>query len=125
MAVWSRLHCDVGLVVRRDGGAARAGLGADPEALGGGLHRDQGGARVDDDGKPLAPARRYRVVTTDFLFHGGDGYTFYRLDHAPQMTGTSWRKPVVEWTRGAKSDRQHPLEGVLPARGPSVRKGRE
>jgi len=111
--IWSIMPFDNDLVVCQIDGAALASMLVDPDAIVAGLHRDEHGALLDDDEQPLDPKRRYRVVTTDFLFHGGDGYTFYRLDRAPRLTGTSWRKPVVSWTRAAESSRQRPLERVL------------
>jgi 5'-nucleotidase/UDP-sugar diphosphatase len=61
----------------------------------------------------IDPAKRYRVVTTDFLFHGGDGMAFHQLDAAPFLTGVNWRVPVIEWTKSAASTKKKPIEAFL------------
>jgi hypothetical protein len=68
---------------------------------------------VDSNGKPIDKARRYRLVTTDFLFYGGDGFRIREYDPNPNMTGIGWREPVIEWTRAAGSTAARPLESLV------------
>jgi 5'-nucleotidase/UDP-sugar diphosphatase len=98
----------------------------EPEAIVAGFSKS-GDSWVDAEGKPIEPERTYRVVTSDFLFFGGDGFTMHRHDHTPKMTGVNWRTPVIEWTKRRKTSQQQPLESVLrqPATpGTSGTKGR-
>ncbi len=103
------------LVVCQATGAQLAEMLKDQEAVIAGFVRRGDGTIVDPQGNPLDPERRYRVVTTDFLFDGGDGYTFHRFDPKPERTGVSWRTPVVEWTKKAGSSAARPLESLLHA----------
>jgi 2',3'-cyclic-nucleotide 2'-phosphodiesterase/3'-nucleotidase len=63
-------------------------------------YRDGEGGRevasvVDDGGAPLDEEAVYRVAILDFMYTGGDGYTFAAVDGSPVDTGLSWRDPVV------------------------------
>jgi 2',3'-cyclic-nucleotide 2'-phosphodiesterase (5'-nucleotidase family) len=73
----------------------------------------EGGARID-------PARRYRAVTTDFLFYGGDGYDLEAHASATTPTGIGWRDPVIEWTRARASSDERALEDILAAPSPEA-----
>jgi len=105
------------LVLCKATGAQLAEMLKDPEAVMAGFERLADGSIVDHRGKPLDPEQRYRVVTTDFLFDGGDGYAFHRFDPQPKRTGVSWRTPVVEWTKEAGSSAKKPLESLLHEQG--------
>ncbi len=104
------------LVVCQATGAQLIDSLKDTGAVMAGFQRRADGTIVDQSGKPLDLARRYRIVTTDFLFDGGDGYAFHRYDEAPTRTGVSWRTPVEEWTKQAGSTPARPLESLLHAR---------
>jgi len=103
------------LVVCQATGAQITEMLKDREAIIAGLVRRGDGTIVDSQGKPLDAEQRYRVVTTDFLFDGGDGYTFHQVDPQPKRTGVSWRTPVIEWTKKAGSSAAKPLESLLHA----------
>jgi hypothetical protein len=66
--------------------------------------------------------RAVKVVTTDFLYYGGDGFALQRFDASPEKTLVDWRKPVSDWTRRAHTSVETPLEerlrAVAPARAP-------
>jgi len=53
-------------------------------------------ALMDLEGKPLDEKRAYKVVTTDFLYEGGDGRPFKRQDPTPVMLGINWRAPLMQ-----------------------------
>jgi 2',3'-cyclic-nucleotide 2'-phosphodiesterase (5'-nucleotidase family) len=59
--------------------------------------------------------RLYRVVTTDFLYDGGDDCPFRTADPNARRTGLHWRAPVVSWTRSLGSSPAKPLESLLRA----------
>ena len=63
-------------------------------------------------GQPLEENRRYTVITTDFLYAGGDGMPFRRMDPEPTRLGVSWREPLVEYFR------RRPDRGVVPPSDP-------
>lgn len=58
---------------------------------------------VDRVGKKIRDDEKYTVIILDFMYTGGDGYTFEKLDTAPIDTGISWREPVVRALRLAQS----------------------
>jgi len=58
---------------------------------------------VDRLGKPLEDGRTYSVAINDFMYLGGDGFEFRKLDGAPEDTGLSWRQPVIRALRLAES----------------------
>lgn len=74
-----------------------------PESLAGGVryrYRTVDGRREVlsvqlRDGTPLDEEKLYRVVVTDFMYRGGDGYELSRLDDNPEETGMDWRAPVI------------------------------
>lgn len=72
----------------------------------------------DASGQPLDDAKNYRVAVLDFMYTGGDGYTFSALDDSPVDTGLSWRDPVIRKLRAAAL-RNQPLD---PHRGPRAKR---
>lgn len=100
------------LVVCRTPGHALRQMLRSPRAVMAGATR-RGDDVVLDDGTPLESERIYKVVTTDFLFYGGDGFPFNAHDQSPIDTGVSWREPVIEWTRSAETSPARPLETLL------------
>jgi hypothetical protein len=54
------------------------------------------------------------VATVEYLYFGGDGFEFEKLDPDPKETGMAWQTPVIEWTRKAGSTEAKPLEKLLP-----------
>ncbi|MFZ9887164.1 MAG: 5'-nucleotidase C-terminal domain-containing protein, partial [Myxococcota bacterium] len=74
-----------------------------PESLAGGVnyrYRTVSGRREVvalqlRDGSPIDERAVYRVVVTDFMYRGGDGYELSHLDGTPEETGIDWRAPVI------------------------------
>ncbi len=52
---------------------------------------------------PIDPQKRYRAATLDFLFFGGDNFTFAKVASDVRETPIDWRTPVIEWTRKQRS----------------------
>ncbi len=71
-----------------------------------GLHlRIQGGHAQNvtlDDGSPLDPEAQYRIVTSDFLAAGGDGYAMFREISNPVDTGHRFSDLLIEAFRGTQ-----------------------
>jgi len=88
------------------------GLVSRAKSLVRGVRCDAAGCTREDG---TALAEQVTVVTTDFLYHGGDGYALERFDPRGRMTGTDWRAPVIAWTRASGSTRESPLEAKLSA----------
>ena len=71
------------------------------------------GRYVLGTGAPLDLARSYKVATIDFLYFGGDGFTFLAQDPKPSWTGLDWRTPVISWTKAMGSSPSTPLERLV------------
>ncbi len=67
----------------------------------------------DAKGKALDPKKEYTVATVEYLYFGGDGFEFEKLDPEPTETGMAWQTPVVDWTKGKESSEKKPLEKLL------------
>jgi 2',3'-cyclic-nucleotide 2'-phosphodiesterase (5'-nucleotidase family) len=66
-------------------------------------------------GTAVDAAATYRVLITDYLYNGGDGYGFQDYDPAPVEYGVNYRDPVVSWTRQLGTSSTDPLEAHLDA----------
>jgi len=108
--VLSILPFDNELVIAKLPKSEVAALVAKPKSLVAGVRCDQGTC-TKSDGSPLPEV--VRLVTTDFLYDGGDGYALERKDAPPSMTRVNWRAPVIAWTRRAGSTKDTPLETKL------------
>lgn len=54
-------------------------------------------------GKPIDDKKTYTVIINDFMYAGGDGFTFDKLDPAPDDTGISIREPIMRTLRLAET----------------------
>ncbi|WP_420715058.1 5'-nucleotidase C-terminal domain-containing protein [Corallococcus sp. bb12-1] len=84
-----------------------------PTALVAGLTPAGKGKFKDAKGKPLDPKKEYTVATVEYLYFGGDGFGFEKLDANPAETGMAWQTPVVEWTQAQSSTEAKPLEKLI------------
>ncbi len=95
------------LVVELTGAQLKEAL-ANEESVVGGVryrYRDAGGRRVVTaitwgDGRPVTDDERVRVVINDFMYRGGDRYSFAQWDEEPEETAVDWREPVLRHLRG-------------------------
>lgn len=77
------------------------------------IERD--GAVWLDDGRPVDPGATYRVVSTDYAYAGGSGFTFGQAAPGAQV-GEDWRAPLLRWLRANRSSETAPLDARLDAR---------
>ncbi len=110
--IHSVLPFDNDLVVAKVPAAEIAALLGRPKAVFRGLRCAEGRCTRPDGGAIDGPVT---VVTTDYLYYGGDGYQLERFDPSPNFTGVDWKKPVIDWTRAARSSEEAPLERRLTA----------
>jgi 5'-nucleotidase / UDP-sugar diphosphatase len=113
-SVYSVLPYENSLMLVKVKGADLATQLSNPEALFSGFTAAGKGKFKDAKGKPLDPKKEYTVGTIEYLYFGGDGFEFEKLDPEPKETGMAWQTPVVEWTRNKKSTAAKPLEKSLP-----------
>ena len=88
-------------------------------------YRERDGQRMlvsatDRHGQPIDDTRRYRVLIIDFMYSGGDGYTFSAMSANPIDSGISWREPLIRALRRAAADNKTlmPAGGVRAQRVP-------
>ena len=80
----------------------------------GGLHIDGGKWIINKTGDLIDPIASYSLITTDFLYAGGDDYTMLaEYDPVPYDTSISWREPVVDWIKNQNSSSQNPLDTII------------
>jgi 5'-nucleotidase/UDP-sugar diphosphatase len=68
-----------------------------------------GGYRLSD-GTPVDPQATYHVLVNDFMYAGGDGFTFMQHDADAYNTGIDWRQPVMDWVTQLKTSPDSPLD---------------
>ena len=61
----------------------------------------------DRNGKEILDNSKYKVVTTNFLYLGGDNFKFKEKDTAPQKTGINWRDPLIAKIRKIKDQSKY------------------
>lgn len=113
-SVYSVLPFENSLMLVKVKGADLVNQLSNPEALISGFTAAGKGKFKDAKGKPLDPKKDYTVATIEYLYFGGDGFEFEKLDPEPKETGMAWQTPVIEWTRTQKSTAAKPLEKALP-----------
>ncbi|MCB9652352.1 MAG: bifunctional metallophosphatase/5'-nucleotidase [Deltaproteobacteria bacterium] len=115
------------LITTMTGQAIKAQLEIDHPIVGGmsWSYREQKNVRkvaslVDRVGKPIRDDKSYTVIILDFMYMGGDGFTFKQFDTAPVDTGISWRQPVLHGLRSAEASNRK----ISPKVGARARKVR-
>jgi 2',3'-cyclic-nucleotide 2'-phosphodiesterase (5'-nucleotidase family) len=113
-SIYSLLPFENSLLLVKVKGADLAQQLANPEALVSGFTPAGKGKFKDLKGKPLDPKKDYTVATVEYVYFGGDGFEFEKLDPEPKETGMAWQTPVIEWTREQTTSEKKPLEKSLP-----------
>ena len=110
--VWSILPFDNRVMtVRLDGASLFDNLRRRGAVIAGAARAD--GGFVLDDGRKVTGPGPFTATTLDFLFYGGDHFTFDQ--HAQAVVeGPDWRDVVITWTRRQRSTQASPLEAHLP-----------
>lgn len=78
-----------------------------PESIQSGLrytYRETPDGRVllelsDKDGNVITDDQRVKVIVNDFMYRGGDGYPFLKMDRNPEETALDWREPILRLLR--------------------------
>ncbi len=78
-----------------------------------GVRRRANRSWVLANGKSIDPTKSYSIITSDFLYYGGDDFRFGSYDKTPTFTGVGWREPVIAWTKAQKTSKARPLERAL------------
>jgi 2',3'-cyclic-nucleotide 2'-phosphodiesterase (5'-nucleotidase family) len=86
---------------------------SNPEAVFSGFTPAGKGKFKDARGKPLDPKKEYKVATIEYLYFGGDGFEFEKLDPEPSETGMSWQTPVIDWTKEKATTEAKPLNQLI------------
>lgn len=61
----------------------------------------------------IDPEKEYSVVTTEYIYFGGDGLGLEEITPDIELTGQVWQTPVIEWLLKQKTDEKSPLEKQL------------
>jgi 2',3'-cyclic-nucleotide 2'-phosphodiesterase (5'-nucleotidase family) len=110
-SVWSILPFDNRVVVLRIDGEGLAANLRNKEAVTAGIRRGEGGFFLD--GGRLLPLGEVRTVATlDFLFFGGDRFTFAERALSSEERA-DWRDLVIAWTKKQRTAPGAPLEARL------------
>ncbi|SEU08889.1 bifunctional metallophosphatase/5'-nucleotidase [Stigmatella erecta] len=113
-SIYSVLPFENSLVIAKVKGGDLAQQLANPEAVISGFTAAGKNKFKDSKGKPLDPKREYTVATVEYLYFGGDGFGFDKLDAEPTETGMAWQTPVIDWTKQKGFTEAKPLEKALP-----------
>lgn len=65
------------------------------------------------DGTPIDPDASYHVLVNDFMYAGGDGFTFKTHDPDAYNTAIDWRQPVIDWIISLNTSSDNPLDAYL------------
>ncbi len=112
-SVYSVLPWENSLMVVKVKGADLVTALSNPEAVFSGAVKAGKGFK-DAKGKAIDPKREYTVVTSDYLYFGGDGFNFEKLDPNPAETGMMCQTPVITWTQKQNTSGEKPLEKTIP-----------
>jgi 5'-nucleotidase/UDP-sugar diphosphatase len=63
--------------------------------------------------EPIDPEATYNLLTTDFLYAGGDNYRIAEFDPEAYNTAINWRQPVIDWILAQESSAEKPLDASI------------
>jgi len=64
-------------------------------------------------GMKLSSEQTYTVLVNDFMYAGGDGFTFAAYDPLGYNTGIDWRQPVIDWLTAQNSNKSNPIDAAV------------
>jgi 5'-nucleotidase/UDP-sugar diphosphatase len=100
-AVYAALPYDNSVVIAHVKGSDLLPNLANPQAVVIGATEKAKGSWQDAQNKPIDPAKTYAVAMPDFLYFGGDNFTFEKADPNATETGMVWQTVVIEWIKTA------------------------
>jgi len=112
-SVWSVLPFDNRVMVVRIKGSSLAYALHNREAVSAGVTRGPDGSYALAGGKSLDPEGVYAVATVDYLYFGGDHFTFQKDALGTEEKGVDWRDAVIAWTRKLQTTEAAPIEAKL------------
>jgi 2',3'-cyclic-nucleotide 2'-phosphodiesterase (5'-nucleotidase family) len=112
-SVYSVMPYENSLMVVEVKGADLVRQLANPEAVFSGFTAAGKGKFKDAKGKPVDPKKDYKIATIEYLYFGGDGFEFEKLDPEPEETGMSWQTPVIDWTKEKGTTDAKPLDKLI------------
>lgn len=68
----------------------------------------------------IDPDKTYKILLTDFMYTGGDRFTFHLDNPDGYYTGIDWRLPVIEYIQSLETSEHNPIENYLD---PTNRRG--
>jgi 2',3'-cyclic-nucleotide 2'-phosphodiesterase (5'-nucleotidase family) len=68
-----------------------------------------------ESGKTIDPEATYKLLTTDFMYAGGDDYRIAEFDPQAYNTAINWRQPVIDWILAQQSSPEKPLDPAIRA----------
>jgi 5'-nucleotidase/UDP-sugar diphosphatase len=82
----------------------------------GGMHQESGRWVLDRTNQPLESTGTYTLLTTDYMYAGGAGYSMLEtFDPEAYDTGIDWRQPLIDWIRDQRSTPEKPLDAAIRA----------
>jgi 2',3'-cyclic-nucleotide 2'-phosphodiesterase (5'-nucleotidase family) len=81
----------------------------------GGIYLDAGQWILQESGQPIDPDMTYKLLTTDFMYAGGDDYRMAEFDPEAYNTAINWRQPVIDWIIAQQSTPENPLDPAVDA----------
>jgi 5'-nucleotidase/UDP-sugar diphosphatase len=60
----------------------------------------------DKEGNVITDEQRVKVIVNDFMYRGGDGFPFLKMDRNPEETALDWREPILRSLRDMKRNGQ-------------------
>ena len=81
----------------------------------GGIYLRAGQWILKESGQPIDREATYKLLTTDFMYAGGDDYRIAEFDPEAYNTAINWRQPVIDWMMAQQSTPEDPLDPAIQA----------
>lgn len=112
-SLYTALPYDNSVMIARVKGSDLLPNLANPQAVVIGATEKTKGNWQDAQGKPIDPAKTYAVAMPDFIYFGGDNFSFEKADPNATETGMVWQTTLIEWLKEAKTTAEKPVEARL------------
>jgi 2',3'-cyclic-nucleotide 2'-phosphodiesterase (5'-nucleotidase family) len=64
-------------------------------------------------GEILSPNEIYTILVNDFMYAGGDNYSFAKYNPRGYNTAIDWRQPVIDWIIAQDSSESAPIDTAI------------